>query len=287
MNFKLFYRGPLSSCNYDCHYCPFAKTRNTPEELADDRVKLQKFTEWVSRQNSQIELLFTPWGEALHHDYYQRALTELSHFENVKKVAIQTNLSATLKWAENANKESLAFWSTFHPSQVSQKQFLKRTATLDKMGVNYSVGTVGLKEDFQNIKSLREALPDDKYLWVNAYKRIKDYYSQEDIALLKNIDPLFNFNNTYHASFGEACFAGETSFSIDGNGQVYRCHFIKTPLGNIYEKPLVELSMKTGCENSHCGCHIGYVHLKKLDLYKTFGSGVMERSYTTVPTHYS
>ena len=31
------------------------------------------------------------------------------------------------------------------------------------------------------------------------------------------------------------------------------------------------------CVNGTCGCHIGYVHLDRLKLYDTFGSGVLER----------
>ena len=27
MNLSILYRGPLSSCNYACGYCPFAKRR--------------------------------------------------------------------------------------------------------------------------------------------------------------------------------------------------------------------------------------------------------------------
>ena len=34
MRLSILYRGPLSSCNYDCAYCPFAKRRETPAQLA-------------------------------------------------------------------------------------------------------------------------------------------------------------------------------------------------------------------------------------------------------------
>ena len=30
---KILYRGPLASCNYDCPYCPFAKRRDSTEQL--------------------------------------------------------------------------------------------------------------------------------------------------------------------------------------------------------------------------------------------------------------
>ena len=37
MNLSILYRGPLSSCNYACAYCPFAKRTETAAELAHDR----------------------------------------------------------------------------------------------------------------------------------------------------------------------------------------------------------------------------------------------------------
>ncbi|MES2572948.1 MAG: radical SAM protein, partial [Verrucomicrobiota bacterium] len=88
----ILYRGPLSSCNYGCDYCPFAKTRNSREELLDDARKLARFVDWVERRTEQIGVLFTPWGEALFHRPYQEAIARLSHQANVSRVAIQTNL---------------------------------------------------------------------------------------------------------------------------------------------------------------------------------------------------
>ena len=50
MDLTLYYRGPLSSCNYDCHYCPFAKTTASQEELSDDQQKLERFVNWLDSQ---------------------------------------------------------------------------------------------------------------------------------------------------------------------------------------------------------------------------------------------
>src|SRR5439155_13329710 len=48
LTLSLLYRGPLSSCNYDCGYCPFAKRRETAAELARDRTALGRFVDWVA-----------------------------------------------------------------------------------------------------------------------------------------------------------------------------------------------------------------------------------------------
>lgn len=66
----ILYRGPLASCDYDCSYCPFAKRRDTPEQLRADRAAVERFVDWVASQATQspgkrISVLFTPWGKDL------------------------------------------------------------------------------------------------------------------------------------------------------------------------------------------------------------------------------
>jgi MoaA/NifB/PqqE/SkfB family radical SAM enzyme len=278
MNLSILYRGPLSSCNYACTYCPFAKRTETPAELAYDRHCLDRFVNWVgSRTDDSIGVLFTPWGEALVRRWYQSALAHLTHFPHVGKAAIQTNLSGPLDWVESCKKAKLALWCTFHPSETTRERFLMKCRELLDRGVRFSVGVVGLKEHFAEIEALRRELPPEVYLWVNAYKRTRDYYTPEMIADLTRIDPLFPLNNTYHTSRGHSCRAGATVIAVDGEGTIYRCHFIKEPLGNIYNPNFADSLRERPCSNDTCGCHIGYVHLDRLNLYDTFGDGVLER----------
>src|SRR5687767_8385196 len=176
MRWSILYRGSLSSCNYACDYCPFAKTRNTREELRRDAAELERFADWVEGRPEQIGVLFTPWGEALTHRSYQRVMSRLSHRPNVWRVAIQTNLSAPLDWLKAANVQTLALWATWHPSQISMECFLRQCRVLDDFGARYSVGVVGLKETIPKIEELRRKLPRSVYLWVNAWKREAGYY---------------------------------------------------------------------------------------------------------------
>ena len=50
LNLSILYRGPLSSCNYGCAYCPFAKHAETAAELDADRRALERFTDWAGRR---------------------------------------------------------------------------------------------------------------------------------------------------------------------------------------------------------------------------------------------
>jgi MoaA/NifB/PqqE/SkfB family radical SAM enzyme len=276
----LLYRGPLSSCNYGCIYCPFAKTSNTAAELRDDEEKLNRFVDWVAEQTDrEIGILFTPWGEAVIHPYYQRAITRLSHLANVYRVAIQTNLSGKLAWLHDCDKETAALWTTFHPTQTSLPDFLTRCAELDEIGARYSVGVVGFTDQLGLFQDLRRKLKPDVYLWANAYKDAENYYTESDIEAFESLDPNFRTNTVRHPSRGLPCNAGHSKFSIDGNGDTYRCHFIKTKIGNIFEADFRSIISPTpaACTNETCGCHIGYVHLPSLNQSKVYKDGLLER----------
>lgn len=279
MNLSMLYRGPLSSCNYGCEYCPFAKHVETPDEHAEDERCLTRFVDWVSVRpvSDKLGVFFTPWGEALPHKRYQQAIRVLSHSPQIVKVAIQTNLSCKLDWMTDCDVAKLGLWCTYHPGETTRAKILKQCEQLDSMSVPFSVGIVGMKEHLDEIAAMRRELPANVYLWVNAYKRVPDYYSEQDLEMLTGVDPLFGFNNSYHASLGEDCRCGSTVISVNGEGDMTRCHFIKEPIGNIYEPNFESKLVRTPCTAATCGCHIGYVHMDKLGLYDTFGDGVLER----------
>lgn len=274
---NILYRGVLSGCNYDCNYCPFAKTVDSRETLQQDATDLNRFVDWVESRRESIGILFTPWGEGLIRRHYQQAMIRLSHLPQVRKVAIQTNLSGSLGWADRADRSKLALWATFHPSQTDRDSFLAQCRKLDQMGIRYSVGMVGMREDLDEIEAMRAELPAHIYLWVNAYKRERPYYSEPEIARIRSVDRLFDFNNVRHPSLGKACRAGETSFSVDGSGKLYRCHFIRPEIGNIYAEDFEEALRPRLCSNVDCGCYIGYVNLEELRMEELFGDGILER----------
>ena len=278
MKLSILYRGPLSSCNYGCDYCPFAKHTETAAEHQQDEKALSRFVDWVeNRKDDSIAVLFTPWGEALIRKRYQRALVRLTNMAHVQKAAIQTNLSFSLDWVEECDKSRLALWTTFHPSEVSRERFVAKCFELDRRGIRFSVGVVGLKEHTKEIEALRRELPAHLYIWINAYKRSPDYYSLEDAKRFEEIDPLFPINNQRHPSLGCECRCGESVISVDGDGTMRRCHFIREPIGNIYADDFQTALRERRCTNATCGCHIGYVHMDRLQLYEIYRDGLLER----------
>jgi MoaA/NifB/PqqE/SkfB family radical SAM enzyme len=276
MTLTIHYRGPLSSCNYDCDYCPFGKAWEAPDVLEADRIGLERFVAWAATSPRRLEILFTPWGEALVRPWYREALVALSQLDTVDEVAAQTNLSMPLDWLADADRGSTALWTTWHPSQVSMERFLRQCATLDRLGIAHSVGVVGLREHFDALAELRRRLPATTYLWVNAFQRVPGYYTDAERAWLASVDPNFGHNRPW-VSRGRACGAGERHLTVDGDGTVRRCHFIAAPLGNLYADPLDTLLAPRPCTNDSCRCHIGYTHLDEAGQRAIYGRGLMAR----------
>jgi MoaA/NifB/PqqE/SkfB family radical SAM enzyme len=277
MTLSILYRGPLSSCNYACGYCPFAKRTESAAELAHDRACLERFVAWVGDRAGGVGVLFTPWGEALVRRWYQDALAALSRMPHVVKAAIQTNLSCKLDWVEGCDKSRLALWCTYHPGETTRARYLIKCRELIARGVRFSVGVVGLREHVAEIAAMREELPAGVYLWVNAYKREPDYYTPGMIADLTRVDPLFPLNNQRHPSRGESCRAGRSVIAVDGDGTVRRCHFVREPIGNLYAPDFEACLVERPCPNEACGCYIGYAHLDRLRLGAVYGDGLLER----------
>lgn len=279
MDLCILYRGSLASCNYGCSYCPFAKRRHSDQEMREDGEALARFVDWTARQAGlhTLKIQFTPWGEALIHRAYQQALVTLSHMPHIRRAVIQTNLSCSLGWAAVADPERLALWCTYHPEQVEREAFLRRCAELRRLGIRHSVGMVGVKENLAEIEAIRRHLPPETYVWANAYKHGTDYYSPEQLGRISAVDPLFHYSLTRHVSLGKPCLAGQTVFSVDGNGEMRRCHFIPDRIGNIYHENWASALLPRTCSNAKCTCHIGYVHMPHLGLRDLFGEGVLER----------
>ncbi|MCB9797860.1 MAG: radical SAM protein [Alphaproteobacteria bacterium] len=275
---SILYRGPLESCNFSCAYCPFAKASVDKRQLAEDAAALERFVTWAEGATRPLSVFFTPWGEALVHEAYQQALARLCALPHVRRAAIQTNLSARLDFLDSLDADKLGLWATWHPRQMSQARFLEQVRRALEAGASVSVGVVGFPDFLLELEALRRALPPEVYLWVNAARSLPEGYGPELLARLSDIDPLFPFNQHPHETLGRPCATGESVISVDGAGEVRRCHFVPERLGNLYTDLLEDMLRPRGCPKAHCGCHIGYVHLPELGLAERFGEGLLERA---------
>lgn len=278
----ILYRGPLTSCNYDCPYCPFAKAHDNHATLAADRAALQRFVLWASTAPHRLTVLFTPWGEALTRSWYREAMVTLSHLPHVDRVAVQTNAAARTDWVRQADLSRLALWTTYHPGQVSHEQFHTTATTLLGAGVRFSVGVVGQPEHLEAARRMRATLPERVYLWINAAEGHR--YTDAEAADWTAIDPLFGYSRHPHASAGQLCHTGTDAISVDGDGAVRRCHFVGAVIGNLYDGSYAAALRPRPCPLASCDCHIGYLHLDRLGLRAVFAGGLAERIPLGYPT---
>ncbi|MFJ3103850.1 STM4011 family radical SAM protein [Streptomyces sp. NPDC086835] len=282
MDLTVLYRGPLSSCDYDCPYCPFAKRRDSREQLRADRAALERFAGWAAGQTGdRLSVLFTPWGEGLVRSWYRRTLTELSHLPHIRRVAIQTNLSCRTDWLAEASPETLALWCTYHPGQTPYDRFISKCRDLIRREIRFSVGIVGFPGHLEEARRLRADLPGHIYLWVNAPEGHE--LSDAEAQAWTELDPLFPYSRHPHRSAGLPCRTGESVVSVDGEGTVRRCHFVRAELGNLYDGSYRRALRPRACPLAVCDCHIGYVHLETLPLYDVFAGGVLERIPSPIP----
>ncbi len=278
MNLSVLYRGDLSSCNYACSYCPFAKRTETAAQQQRDRESLARFRAWLAEQTEhRWKLLITPWGEALTRPWYRRTIAQLTHWPHLDTVAIQTNLSCGLAWIEECEASKLAFWATYHPSQTTRAKFLAKVVRLHARGIRLSVGMVGLAGDLAEMRRMRAALPAEIYLWINPQTPRPRPYTAEELAGLEEIDPLFSLTSRRQPSLGKMCQAGEVSFTVDGAGQMRRCHFVEQVIGNIHDPDWAQALQPRACPRRFCDCFLGKAQLQAEALAPHFGASLLER----------
>lgn len=267
MTYSLLYRGHLSSCNYSCGYCPFAKRMESRAQLHRDRHSVERFASWlVEQSNEQWKILFTPWGEALTRSWYRAAITRLSHLPHVQRVSAQTNLSCGVRWLNACNLDRLSLWTTFHPSEVSAAAFSAKVVALRRQGVQLSVGMVAIPGALNDVEAMRDRLPPDINMWLNAQQPRRRPFTEEEVAHFSRIDPHFRFTLRLERSLGRPCPAGEVSFTVDGDGGMRRCHFVDDVIGNIYASNWQSALMPRCCPNAFCKCFLGTSQLLSADL---------------------
>ena len=109
------------------------------------------------------------------------------------------------------------------------------------------------------------------------------WYTAAEEADWTAIDPHFGYSVRPHLSLDQPCRTGSSVISVQGDGTVHRCHFVKQPIGNLYDGTWREGLRPRACPNAVCDCHIGYVHLETLPLDDLFRLGVLDRVPATWP----
>jgi|LSQX01.2.fsa_nt_gb hydroxymethylpyrimidine pyrophosphatase-like HAD family hydrolase/MoaA/NifB/PqqE/SkfB family radical SAM enzyme len=273
---NICFRGSLSSCNYSCSYCSFAKRGPRKTELMKDKACLSRFCDFIDTTSftNQISIFLTPHGEGLIHPHYVEAIARLALSPKCRYISCQTNLSfdsdAFIKSliAAKVDLSKVKLWATCHPGMISIDEFVSKVNQL-KASIDLCVGIVAIPEELHNVFELRKRLPKDIYMWINAMKRAKTKYTDSQIKTLIQADPLFpNELQKFRVQPG-CCHAGTDSVYINANGDVFPCHINKNRLFNIYRNSSPVLPFQ--CDKRFCDCYLAYSHRTDSNLERIFG----------------
>lgn len=283
MTLLVLFRSRLEWCNFTCAYCPWNATQNrvNRDDFQRDEARVHRIVDRVAELSRPVEFFITPKAEYLVLPYWREAVRRLTHLPQVARVTVQTNLSFDVEsYLDQVDRTKLALWTTFHPTEVSQdtrELIQRRWKFLHQQGTPFSVGLVGTRENLAYLTGLREQLPPEVYVWVNAYKREANYYTEEDLQQIRSVDPLFDLNNQHFFSQGRPCTAGQLSVYLDDEGNLRRCFFVGQVIGNLFREGWETLSETAACPNATCHCYVGHMHIPDLDFRRIYGRDLAVR----------
>jgi MoaA/NifB/PqqE/SkfB family radical SAM enzyme len=283
MSLLVLFRTRLEWCNYTCGYCPWNATvqRVPAAELRADESRLQRVLARIAELPDPVELFITPKAEYLVLPYWRAAVGRLLSLPQVERVTIQTNLSFDVEaFLDEVDVRKMALWTTYHPTEVGgeeREELHRKWALLRRRSVPFSVGIVGTHENVPQARDLRQRLEGGIYLWVNAYQREPNYYTEEELGELRDIDPYFDLNNQYYPSLGQPCTAGQRAVYLDDEGDLRRCFFVGEVIGNLFRDGWRRLSAPLGCPVRTCHCYVGHMHIVELGFREVYGKYLAAR----------
>ncbi len=265
----ILYRGSLKSCNYHCSYCPFSKHSMSERELEKDRIQWFSFVESVQRKAEAMHigaLMVVPYGEAMIHSWYWQGLAYLSAQAEIDAVGIQTNLSFSihdfLHWFENAGGvlKKLRLWATFHPEMTSVSEFSTKCRRLVEKDVLLCAGSVGVPENLNVLRALKQALHASKeskrgiYFWVNKMDGLRRCYTQEERAAFLEIDSYFERELMFIPA--NAAFCQKRLF-VEADGKLHTCNVSSTLVSQKRWEELEDFP-NPECNRKLCSCYLAY-----------------------------
>lgn len=255
----ILYRGSLKSCNYHCSYCPFSKRPVSGRELEKDRGQWLSFIRTLGEKRWNVSaLMVVPYGEAMLHRWYWEGLAQVSGMPEIEAVGIQTNLSFSGERflacyaAAGGKREKLRLWATFHPEMTDVSEFAGRCELLTKAGVRMCAGAVGVPENLEIIRLLREKLPETVYLWINRMDGLGRSYTRAEAEAFQALDSYFGRELLLTEADSARC---RNRLFVEGNGRLHTCN-ISPILRETWAD--TETFPAPVCRRRHCSCYLAY-----------------------------
>lgn len=287
-----YYRGALRSCNYSCNYCPFSKKKGSEREQREDERALNHFVEKLLKHletcgEEHCAVQIVPYGEALIHPYYWREMAILSRNPKVDAVGAQSNLSFSVERMlgiyqdYGGDLQKLLLWGTFHPQMTTVEEFCRQCKLLEGASVRFCVGAVGVPEQLEQLRKLRQMLPEEIYFWINRMDGLGRPYTTEEVQAFLELDDYFELELMHHPSDMTHC---ADNYFVEADGTVRRCNLCRMTLGNLYQENFdgeqkntgmeavkqrhgraVSDSLK-GCGRKECSCYLSYCNRQEEQL---------------------
>lgn len=260
MGRQIFYRGILDFCNYSCAYCPFSKKKESERNLERDHMQLFRFIREIERQEFDGAVQIVPYGEALVHEYYWQGMAELSLCAGIQEVGAQSNFSFSVDKMLSifrqygGRKEKIRLWGTFHPDMTSVEEFLSQCELLQREGIQFCVGGVGVPENIGVLTELRRGLGENIYMWINKMDGCGCRYKEDEVQAFRKIDRFFDLElRDFHTDV-RAC---REALLVQGDGTIRSCVLCHQKIGDLYRGGLGQIQRKL-CTSGRCRCYLAY-----------------------------
>ena len=160
------------------------------------------------------------------------SLTRMPH---VRKAAIQTNLSCKLDWVDACDRTGSPSGATFHPREIDRETLPGEVPR-----------TGSPRRPLQRRRGRPQGTPRrDRRPFAASCRRTSTSGSTPTSASRTITPPEMVSSSTAHRPAvpdqhplppqpGRAMPGRATVISVDGDGTVRRCHFIREPIGNLY-----------------------------------------------------
>ena len=238
MNLSILYRGPLSSCNYACDYCPFAKRPETP-----DRTRARPRVPGAVRRlgaRSRFGRASACCSRRGARRWSARGIRTRSRHSRECRTWRRPRSRRTSRASSTGSSvrqdRSSRCGVRFTRRETTRDRFLAKCRELIARGVRFSVGVVGLKEHLAEIAALAPRTAAGRVpLGERVQARTGLLHAGDDRRPDAHRPAVPAQQPAITRAAATPCRAGASAISVDGDGTMRRCHFIKEPIGNIYD----------------------------------------------------
>jgi sulfatase maturation enzyme AslB (radical SAM superfamily) len=273
-NFLLIRLVATRFCNYKCQYCYVPLENRTVKKTMFSHHNRDNWLHALKDNFSDrnLEFYFTG-GEPLIIKDCVLLIKELIELDNVSRIRIDTNLSTVENFLKYVDSEKVRFLTAFHPSQISQDEYIEKIRKAQQKKMVDIVNFVASKENLGLINMSPHKLIkvfEDMGIFLNIAKDFHRGLSKEwhyDQNYKKYIDmlqyPLDNYYmNLYSLNKGFLCGGvGRHYISINRHGHVFSCGgkiARNVGYGNIFDNSLNLSDSLHVCEEDYCPSIISY-----------------------------